>query len=69
MAFLSLLIAQGVFKEIQVNFLLVGYTHKDIDAYFNHLSKSLKSKITFVVIDLIKAFMQSQKLSFLLKFI
>ena len=69
MAFLSLLTTQGVFKEIQVGFLLVGHTHEDIDAYFSHLSKSLKSKNTFVVADLMKAFMESQELSFLPEFI
>ena len=69
MAFLSLLTTRGVFKEIQVGFLLVGHTHEDIDAYFSHLSKSLKSKNTFVVADLMKAFMESQELSFLPEFI
>ena len=69
MAFLSLLTARGVFKEIQVGFLLVGHTHEDIDAYFSHLSKALKSKNTFVVADLMKAFMESQELSFLPEFI
>ena len=65
MAFLSLLIACGVFKEIQVGFLLVGHTHEDIDAYFSHLSKALKSKNTFVLADLMKTFMHSQELSFM----
>ena len=69
MAFLSVLTARGVFKEIQVGFLLVRHTHEDIDAYFSHLSKALKSKNTFVVADLMKAFMESQELSFLSEFI
>ena len=69
MAFLSMLTARGIFKEIQVGFLLVGHTHEDIDAYFSHLSKALKSKNTFVVADLMKAFMESQELSFLPEFI
>jgi len=69
MAFLSLLTARGLFKEIQVGFLLVGYTHEDIDAYVSHVSKALKSKNTFVVADLMKAFMQSQELSFMPEFI
>ena len=69
MVFLSLLTARGVFKEIQVEFLLVGHTHEDIDAYFSHLSKALKSQNTFVVADLMKAFMESQELSFMPKFI
>jgi hypothetical protein len=59
MAFLSLLTTRGVFKEIQVGFLLVERTHEDINAYFSHLSKSLKSKNTFVLAYLLKAFMQS----------
>ena len=57
MAFLSLLTTRGVFEEIQAGFLLVGHTHKDIDAYFNHLSKALKRENTFVLADLMKAFM------------
>ena len=57
MAFLSLLTAQVVFEEIQAGFLLVGHTHEDIDAYFSHLSKALKSKNSFVLVDLMKAFM------------
>ena len=69
MAFLSLLTAKGVFKEIQVGFLLVGHTHEDIDAYFSHLSKALKNTNTFVLADLMKAFMQSQELSFMPEFV
>ena len=69
MAFLSLLTARGVFEEIQVDFLLVGHTHEDIDVYFSHLSKAFKNKNTFVLADLMKAFMQSQDLSFMSEFI
>ena len=69
MAFLSLLTARGVFKEIQVGFLLVGHTHEDIDVYFSHLSKALKSTNTFVLADLMKFFMHSQELSFMSEFI
>ena len=58
MVFFSLLIAQGVFKEIQVGFLLVGHTYVDIGAYFSHLSKALKNKNTFVLEDLMKAFIK-----------
>ena len=69
MVFLSLLTAHDVFEEIQASFLLVGHMHEDIDAYFSHLSKALKSKNTFVLADLMKAFMQSQDLSFMPEFI
>ena len=69
MAFLSLLTTWGVFEEIQGDFLSVGHTHKDIDAYFSHLLKALKRKNTFILADLMKAFMQSQDLSFMPQFI
>ena len=63
------MIVHGVFKKIQVDFKLIGYMHEDIDAYFSHLSKALKRKNTFVLADLMKIFMQSQELSFILEFI
>jgi hypothetical protein len=59
MAFCSLLTARGIFKEVTVGFLVVGHIHEDIDAYFSYLSKLLKN--TYVLADLMKAFMDSQK--------
>ena len=44
-----------------MGFLVVGHTHKDIDAHFSYLSKLLKMKNTYVLVDLMKAFMDSQK--------
>ena len=64
MAYLSLLTAIKVFKEIQVGFLMVGHTHEDIDAYFRYLSKKLKNANTFVFPDLMKEFMTSRHLPF-----
>jgi hypothetical protein len=32
--FFSLLEANGVFREVYMNFMLVGHTHEDIDALF-----------------------------------
>jgi hypothetical protein len=61
MAFCSLLTARGIFKEVTMGFLVVGHTHEDIDAYFNYLSKLLKQKNTYVLADLMKAFMDLQK--------
>ena len=61
MAFCSLLTAKRVFKEITIGFLIVGHTHEDIDAHFSYLSKLLKMKNTYVLANLIKAFMDSQK--------
>ena len=56
MAFYSLLTARRIFKEVTVGFLVVGHTHKDIDAHFSYLSKLLKMKNTYVLADLMKAF-------------
>ena len=61
MAFCSLLTARRVFKEVTVGFLIVGHTHEDINAHFSYLSKLLKMKNTYVLADLMKAFMDSQK--------
>jgi hypothetical protein len=61
MAFCSLLIARGIFKEVTVGFLVVGHIHEDIDAYFSYLSKLLKQKNTYVLADFMKAFMDLQK--------
>ena len=40
-------------------FLIVGHTHEDIDAHFSYLLKLLKMKNTYVLADLMKAFMDS----------
>ena len=61
MAFCSMLTARRVFKEVTVGILIVGHTHEDIDAYFSYLLKLLKMKNTYVLADLMKAFMDSQK--------
>ena len=61
MAFCLLLIARKVFKEVRVGFLIVGYTHENIDAHFTYLSKLLKIKNTYILANLMKAFMDSQK--------
>ena len=42
MCFWSLLIAKGMFEEIQVSFMLVGYTHDDIHASFRRWSMKLQ---------------------------
>ena len=59
MAFYSLLTVRRIFKEVTVGFLVVGHIHEDIDAHFSYLSKLLKMKNTYVLADLIKAFMDS----------
>ena len=57
MAFCSLLTARKIFKEMTVGFLIVGHTHEDIDAHFRYLLKLLKMKNTFILVELIRAFM------------
>jgi hypothetical protein len=44
LAFCGLLVGQGVFKTVQLNHLIVGHTHEDIDAFFAILSRLLKRK-------------------------
>ena len=63
MAFCLLLIPQRIFKKVTLWFLIVGHTHEDIDAYFSYLSKLLKMKNTYILADLMKAFMDSQKIA------
>ena len=43
LGFCAWLVAQGVFKTVQLNCLLVGHTHEDIDAFFAILARKLKS--------------------------
>lgn len=69
MAFLSLLTTHYVFKKIMVRFLLVGHMHEDIDAYFSLWSHWRRLIYTFVFVDLMKSFMDSQEMSFMPEFI
>ena len=51
-AYLSLLVARGVFKTIQLGFLMVGHTHEDIDAMFSRFSEKLRVGQTFTLAHL-----------------
>ena len=42
MAFLALLVEEGVFKKVIVSFLPVGHTHEDIDQFFSRIAKQLR---------------------------
>jgi hypothetical protein len=42
LALCGTLVALGIFKEIQLSFLLVGHTHEDIDQRFSTISAALK---------------------------
>jgi hypothetical protein len=50
---------RDVFKEIKLGFLVVGHTHEDIDGCFGYLPKKLKEENTYVLADLMRAFMIS----------
>jgi len=70
MAFWSLFTTKRIFKEVIVGFLIASHTHEDIDAHFSYLSKLIKRKNTYVLADLMKAFMDSQKtVSFIPEFV
>ena len=43
-AFCSELVARGVFKIVEVGFLMVGHTHEDVDALFSKVSAELRHK-------------------------
>jgi hypothetical protein len=52
-----LLVAKGVFREVYVNFMLVGHTHDDIDAFFGRWSMKLRKHDYSTVPLLMKSFM------------
>ena len=57
--FWSLLVAKCIFREVYVNFMLVGHTHDDIDALFGRWSMALW-KESFPTIPLfMKSFMKN----------
>lgn len=41
MCYLSLLVEEREFDEIQMNYLIVGHTHSSIDQFFSTLSKAI----------------------------
>jgi hypothetical protein len=60
--FWSLLVVKGIFREVYVNFMLVGHTHDDIDALFGRWSMLLK-KDSFPTIPLLmKSFMEVESI-------
>jgi hypothetical protein len=61
--FFSLLVANGEFREVYVNFMLVGHTHEDIDALFGRLSMRLWKHDYFIVPLLMKSFMDGESIS------
>ena len=53
----SLLMYHGVFQEVYINFLIVGHTHDDIDAFFGRWSYKLRETNYPIFPLLIKSFM------------
>ena len=58
--FWSLLIAKRIFREIYVNFMLVGHTHDDIDALFGRWSMVLRRESFPTIPLLMKSFMKNE---------
>ncbi|KAL3686013.1 hypothetical protein R1sor_004035 [Riccia sorocarpa] len=44
LAFCSELVIRGVFETVEVNFLMVGHTHEDVDALFSKVSAQIINK-------------------------
>ena len=57
MVFCSFHIARRLFKEVIVGILIVEHTHEDIDMYFSYLFRMMWRNNTYVLVDLIKSFM------------
>ena len=55
--FWSLLVANRIFREVYVNFMIVGHTHDDIDALFGRWSMALKKESFPTIPMLMKSFM------------
>ena len=53
LALCGTLVALGIFKEIQLSFLLVGHTHKDIDQRFSTISAALKHQDIYSLKELL----------------
>jgi hypothetical protein len=47
---------RDVFEEVKLGFLFIGHTHEDIDGCFGYLSKKLREKNNYVLVDLMRPF-------------
>ena len=68
-AFCSLLVYRAIFREVYINFLIVGHTHEDIDALFGRWSTMLKTKDYLTIPRLMKSFMDCETPSVIPHFI
>jgi hypothetical protein len=48
--------AKEVFEKVKLKFHVVGHTHEDIDGYFGHLSKKLRERNNYILVELMKPF-------------
>lgn len=59
--FAAQLIEEGVFDEVNMNFLIVGHTHEDVDQYFSVISQHLRSLMYHNASDLVISFEDFQR--------
>ena len=57
-----LFLANGIFREVYVNFMLVSYTHDDIDAFLSHWNMKLMKQDYLAISLLLKLFMDAKLL-------
>jgi hypothetical protein len=60
--FWSLLVAKGIFRELYMNFMLVGHIHDDIDALFGRWNMALKKENFPTIPLLMKSFMEVESI-------
>ena len=61
-AYWSLLVAKRIFREVYVNFMIVGHTHDDIDALFGRWSMLLKKENFPTIPALMKSFIDLESI-------
>ena len=68
-AYWFLLVAKRIFREVYVNFMIVGHTHDDIDALFGRWSMLLKKENSPTIPALMKSFMDVESIPTILHLI
>ena len=61
-AYWSLVVAKRIFREVYVNFMIVGHTHDDIDALFGRWSMLLRKENFPTIPELMKSFMDVESI-------
>ncbi|KAL3676557.1 hypothetical protein R1sor_026505 [Riccia sorocarpa] len=62
LAFCSELVIRGVFETVEVNFLMVGHTHEDVDALFSKVSAQTINKDVLTLPALMAEIWDSEKM-------